>query len=93
MVEEMQLKDAKDLDKALALRVKDIRKRRGYTQESLADASGVSYGSIKRFETTGMISLISLTKIAIILECTDQIVDMFDNIEYRSIQEVINENK
>ena len=93
MVEEMQLKDAKDLDKALALRVKDIRKRRGYTQESLADASGVSYGSIKRFETTGMISLISLTKIAIILDCTDQIVDMFDNIEYRSIQEVINENK
>lgn len=93
MVEEMQLKDAKDLDKALALRVKDIRKRRGYTQESLADASGVSYGSIKRFETTGMISLISLTKIAIVLECVDQIVDMFDNIEYRSIQEVINENK
>ena len=93
MVEEMQLKDAKDLDKALALRVKDIRKRRGYTQESLADASGVSYGSIKRFETTGMISLTSLTKIAIVLDCTDQIVDMFDNIEYRSIQEVINENK
>ena len=93
MVEEMQLKDAKDLDKALALRVKDIRKRRGYTQESLADASGVSYGSIKRFETTGMISLISLTKIAIVLDCKDQIVDMFDNIEYRSIQEVINENK
>ena len=93
MIEEFTLKDAKDLDKALALRVKDIRKRRGYTQESLAEASGVSYGSIKRFETTGMISIVSLTKIAIVLECADQITDMFDNIEYRSIQEVINENK
>lgn len=93
MAEDMQLKEAKGLDKELALRVKDIRKRRGYTQESLAEASGVSYGSIKRFETTGMISLISLTKIAIVLDCKDQIVDMFDNIEYRSIQEVINENK
>ena len=93
MVEDMQLKDAKNLDKELALRVKDVRKRRGFTQETLAEASGVSYGSIKRFETTGMISLISLTKIAIVLDCTDQIADMFDNIEYRSIQEVINENK
>lgn len=93
MAEDMQLKEAKGLDKELALRVKDIRRRRGYTQESLAEASGVSYGSIKRFETTGMISLISLTKIAIVLDCKEQIVDMFDNIEYRSIQEVINENK
>ena len=47
MAEDMQLKEAKGLDKELALRVKDIRKRRGYTQESLAEASGVSYGSIK----------------------------------------------
>ena len=93
MVEDMYLKNANDLDKELALRVKDIRKRRGFTQEGLAKLSGVSYGSIKRFETTGMISLISLTKIAIVLECTEQITDMFDNIEYRNIQEVINENK
>ncbi len=30
--------------------------------EKLSEMSGVSYGSIKRFETTGQISLLSLTK-------------------------------
>ncbi len=39
--------------------------------------SGVSFGSVKRFEATGKISLLSLTKIAIALECTDEIKNMF----------------
>lgn len=44
--------------------------------------SSVSYGSIKRFETTGQISLLSLTKIATAL-----------GVSYQDIQEVINERK
>ena len=39
------------------------------TQEGLANKSGVSLGSIKRFETTGQISLKSLLKLAFILDC------------------------
>ena len=57
-----------ELDQKLAQRVRKIRKRRSITQEKLASISGVSYGSIKRFETTGQISLLSLTKIAIALD-------------------------
>lgn len=38
--------------------------------------SGVSYGSIKRFETTGMISLLSLTKIAMALDMADELRDI-----------------
>ena len=41
------------------------------TQEGLSNKSGVSLGSIKRFETTGQISLESLLKIAFILDCLD----------------------
>ena len=93
MAEDMQLKEAKGLDKELALRVKDIRKRRGYTQESLAEASGVSYGSIKRFETTGNINFLSLTKIAVALDAVNGIKELFTNVPYKSIQEVINEQK
>ena len=52
-----------ELDQKLAQRVRKIRKRRSITQEKLASISGVSYGSIKRFETTGQISLLSLKKI------------------------------
>ena len=53
---------AEELDKNLALRVRKIRKRRKISQQKLADLSGVSYGSIKRFETSGQISLLALTK-------------------------------
>ncbi len=53
---------AEELDLKLAQRVRNIRRRRSISQKKLADMSGVSYGSIKRFETTGQISLVSLTK-------------------------------
>ncbi len=43
----------------------------GYTQHTLSERSGVSLGSIKRFESTGAISLNSLLKLSLILECID----------------------
>ena len=55
--------------------------------------SGVSYGSIKRFENSGQISLISLTKIAMALDIADDIRNLFTTVPYRDIQEVINETK
>ena len=68
---------ADEIDLALAERAKKIRKRRGISQEELSKRCGVSFGSIKRFETTGKISLISLTKIAMELDCTDDHKNMF----------------
>ena len=44
---------ADELDQKLASRLRNIRKRRAISQQRLADMSGVSYGSIKRFEATG----------------------------------------
>ena len=59
----------------------------------LASMSGVSYGSIKRFETSGQISLISLTKIAIALDMADELRNLFTKVPYKDIQEVINETR
>lgn len=84
---------AEELDQKLAQRVRNIRKRRSISQEKLASMSGVSYGSIKRFETTGMISLLSLTKIAMALDMADELRDIFTSVLYRDIQEVINETR
>lgn len=84
---------AEEMDRNLAERVKRIRKRRGISQEELGRLSRVSYGSIKRFETTGQISLLSLTKIAIALECSDEIRGLFADVPYRSIEEVIYEGR
>ena len=80
-----------ELDQKLAQRVRKIRKRRSITQEKLASISGVSYGSIKRFETTGQISLLSLTKIAIALDLADELRNIFTQVPYKDLQEVINE--
>ena len=82
-----------ELDQKLAQRVRKIRKRCSITQEKLASISGVSYGSIKRFETTGQISLLSLTKIAIALDLADELRNIFTQVPYKDIQEVINEGK
>ena len=79
---------AEELDKKLAERMRRIRRRR-----KVSDMSGVSYGSIKRFETTGQISLLSLTKLAMALELADELRDLFTQVPYRNIQEVINESK
>ena len=84
---------AEELDEKLAKRVRNIRKRRSISQEKLAEMSGVSYGSIKRFETSGQISLIALTKIAIALDLADELRNLFTQAPYKDIQEVINERR
>ena len=76
----------------LANRVKRIRKRRKISQEELAIKSDVSFGSIKRFESTGQISLISLVKITYALDLIDEIKNLFTNVEYKSIDEVLNDD-
>ena len=80
-----------EIDKALAQRLSRIRKRRNLSQQALSEKSNVSYGSIKRFETTGQISLNSLTKLCVALDCADEIKNLFTNVEYGSIEEVIRE--
>jgi transcriptional regulator with XRE-family HTH domain len=51
-----------------------FKKRRlnlNLTQEGLSNKSGVSLGSLKRFENSGQISLESLLKLALVLECLE----------------------
>lgn len=84
---------AEELDLKLAQRIRNIRKRRSISQEKMASMSGVSYGSVKRFESTGQISLLSLTKIAMALDIADELRNIFSQVPYRDIKEVINETR
>ncbi|OHD98907.1 MAG: transcriptional regulator [Sulfurimonas sp. RIFCSPHIGHO2_12_FULL_36_9] len=63
------------------------------TQEGLANKSGVSLGSIKRFESSGQISLDSLLKIAFVLECLDDFTNIANEKEtsFSSIDELLKE--
>ena len=93
IMEDFIWETAEELDLKLAQRVRNIRKRRSISQEKMASMSGVSYGSVKRFESTGQISLLSLTKIAMALDIADELRNIFSQVPYRDIKEVINETR
>ena len=61
----------------LAVRFRAYRKKAKLTQLQLADRSGVPYGTVKRFERAGKISLESLWKLASAVGCDDQLDDIF----------------
>ena len=82
-----------EIDNDIANRMVKLRKRRKITQKALVAKSGVSLGSIKRFEQSGEISLQSLTKLAIALEVEGELDTLFDSVPFQSIEEVINEQK
>lgn len=65
-----------DISLQLASRLKKLRKQLKLSQQEIAERSGVSLGSLKRFENTGKISLESLLKLAHYL---DRLTD-FENV-------------
>ena len=89
----LQWETPEEINLSVAKRVKNLRKRKKITQLELSKRTGVSYGSIKLFERSGSISLLSLTKIAIEMDCAEEIKSLFRSVAYSSIQEVINETK
>ena len=78
----------KEINRGIAKRVRSIRKRRKISQELLSEKSGVSLGSVKRFEQSGEISLLSLTKIAIALQMEDEMKTLFAEVPFLSIEEI-----
>ena len=65
------------------------------TQQGLSKRSGVSLGSLKRFELTGQISLDSLLKLALVLECLDDFATIAKQKELpiNSIEDILKEDK
>lgn len=68
------------------------RKALHISQKELAGMTGVSFASIRRFETTGQISFESLVRIAISIEMKEDVKNLFNERKiYRTIQDVIDE--
>ena len=78
-----------EIDIDLANRMVQIRKRKKITQEELARRSGVALASLRRFERTGEVSLKSFTKLAIALEVDHELDELFTQVPFASIEEVI----
>ena len=80
-----------EINKIIADRIRSIRRRRKISQKKLSEKSGVSLGSLKRFEQSGEISLLSLTKIAVALELGSEMESLFEETPFLSIEEVIHD--
>ena len=82
-------KTPNEIARNLADKIKEHRKKLKISQEVLAQKSGVSLGSIKRFETKYEISLQSFIKIAIALDLDNDFENLFTQKTYTSIDEII----
>ena len=87
------IKTPSEISMALANRVKQTRIRRSITQEELAERSGVSFGSVKRFEQTGEISLKHLILISKVLRSSEQWDELFSLSNYESMEELLKEKE
>lgn len=83
-------KTPNDIAKELVERIKQHRKKFKISQAQLAVKSGVSLGSIKRFESKYEISLNSFIKILIALNLEQDLENLFTQKKYNTIDEVIN---
>ncbi len=93
----ISLKTPQDVQHQLATRFKARRLSRNLSQQGLATRSGVSWGTLKRFEHTGLIALDSLLKLALVLDCLDDFdqlcTDHRSDIAGRSLDSILAETK
>lgn len=83
-------KTSTEINRIIAQNIVSLRKIKKISQKELSIKSGVSYGSIRRFESEGEISLSSLTKIAIALDVSDELEELFTEVHFESIEDIIN---
>ncbi len=65
----ISLKSPNDVLQEVRDRFKRRRLALNLTQAGLAKRSGVALGSLKRFETSGLVAFDSLLKLALVLDC------------------------
>ena len=82
-----------DISTELALRVKNRRLAQKLTQEGLANRSGVPFGTLKKFERSGQISLISFIKLVTALGDEGALEKLLLKPKFDSIDEVLKHKK
>ena len=88
VLENYTLDNADDIAKAMA---NDFRKRRiekNLTREQVAEKTNVAVSNIVRFEQKGLISLKNLIGIAMALEYTTEVKNIFAEPKYSTMEEL-----
>ncbi len=87
------LKTPQEMAVDAAKRFKEMRKAKKITIKKLSVDSGVPYSTIRRFESSGEISFLSLVKIVSTVGEDEEITNMFARRIPVSIEEIIRENR
>lgn len=83
------IKTVPEIQIIIANNFKSRRREHKITQKDLSTKSGVPIPSIKRFEQKGEISLISLIKIATVLELETELLSLFTKPYYNNIEDML----
>ncbi|MGM0505843.1 MAG: helix-turn-helix domain-containing protein [Bacteroidota bacterium] len=81
----------KEASRSIAARARQQRLQMNMTQKELAERSGVSFGSVKRFEQSGRVSLKNLLHIAVVLDSLKDFEELFKAEPWNSIDEMIDQ--
>jgi len=73
----LELYSPEEIGERLAARVMQLRLAKDWKRDTLAERAGLSASTIKRFETTGQITLDSLLRLAMALGCLEQFEALF----------------
>jgi transcriptional regulator with XRE-family HTH domain len=86
----------RDLLALIAHQSKIRRLNLNLSQKSLSERAGVSYGVLKKFERTGKISLESLLKLSVVLDCSHQFESLFKvdltTMPYLTLDQLLQDN-
>ena len=85
---EYALQTPEQVSTALAARAKELRLAKGWKQATLAERSGVTLASLRRFETSGRVSLQNLLKLAFALSRLDDFDALFHKPRASSLAEL-----
>ncbi|MCP4658936.1 MAG: helix-turn-helix transcriptional regulator [bacterium] len=82
------LQTPEQVSTALAARVRELRLAKDWRQVTLAERSGVSLGSLRRFEESGRVSLRNLLKLAFALSRLDDFDGLLQGARASSLAEL-----
>lgn len=80
-----------EIAQSIGRRAKARRINLGLRQDQAAQKSGMSVATLKRFENTGVLPLDKVIRLAIVLDATEGLVQLFDaDLVPSSLDEVLN---
>lgn len=82
-----------DIAAAIALRLRNRRLAQNLTLEGLAKRSGVALGTLKKFERTGQIALVSFIRLVITLKDEAALENLLLEQKFETLDEILQSRK